>query len=76
MSLTTDIMRQTAERQIHAGQRESGKWSAIEFVNHPTPSGCDRWLPTYEDNREWEDAETAKRELRKLLESQEGPRHD
>ena len=56
-----------SEKEITAFEREPGKWSAIEYVNHPTPGGSPRWLPTYEDNRTWPNAETAKQELEKLM---------
>lgn len=67
MSLQTEMMRQTDQRVIHTFKRPSGKWSAIEWVNHPSPSGNERWMPTYEDKREWPDKETAKAEFEKLL---------
>ena len=67
MSLQTEAMRATDQRQITAFQHQNGKWSAMEIVNHPTPSGCERWMPTYSDKREWPDAETAKREFTALL---------
>jgi len=60
-------MRATDQRQITTFQHKNGKWSAMEIVNHPTPSGCERWMPTYSDKREWPDAETAKREFAALL---------
>jgi hypothetical protein len=56
---------------VSAYQREPGKWSGVEMVNHPTPSGCERWMPSYSDKREWPDAETAKREFEAVLPSYE-----
>ena len=67
MSLQTEMMRATDERKITAFQHKNGKWSGMEIVNHPTPSGCERWIPTYSDKREWVDEETAKREFATVL---------
>lgn len=74
MSLLTEAMRQTDQRKICAFQRKicafqrkNGKWSAVEMANHPTPSGAERWLPTYSDNREWPDEKTAIDEFTKVL---------
>jgi hypothetical protein len=64
-------MRATPDRYVSAYQREPGKWSGVEMVNHPTPSGCERWMPSYSDKREWPDAETAKREFEAVLPSYE-----
>jgi hypothetical protein len=72
MSIQTEAMRAGADRTIHAFQHPNGKWSAVELVNHPTPSGCDRWLPSYSDKREWPDAETAKKELEAMLAKMDG----
>lgn len=53
---------------VGAGQhRETGKWHGLYYVNHPTPSGCDRYLLKISDNRGWDDSETAIRELEKSL---------
>ena len=32
----------------------------MEFRNHPTPSGCVRYLPTVSDSRRWKTPEEAK----------------
>jgi len=68
MSLQTEAMRQTDQRIITAGQKETGGlWYGLEMVNHPTPSGCERWLITYSDNRGYPTAEEAKQEFSKIL---------
>ena len=67
MSLSTEFMRSTDQRIVGAGKNKNGTWSAYELVNHPTPSGCERWMPTYSDNRQWPDEETAKREFEAIL---------
>jgi len=67
MSLQTEAMRATKDRYITTFQHKNGKWSGIEMVNHPTPSGCERWMPTYSDKREWPDSKTAKKEFKKVL---------
>jgi len=69
MSIQTEAMRQTDQRIITAQCHANGKWSGIEFVNHPTPSGCVRWLPTYSHKLEYDDSETAVREFKLYLES-------
>lgn len=67
MSLQTEAMRATNNRYVTAHKRDNGKWSGVEMVNHPTPSGCDRWMPSYSDKREWPDAETATKEFKDVL---------
>lgn len=67
MSCQTELMRQTNDRYVTAYRRDNGKWSGIEYVVHPTPSGCKRYLPTYSDNREFDDSKTAKEEFEKIL---------
>ena len=68
MDLQTESMRSTKERSITAWQHpEDGQWSGVEFVNHPTPSGSERWLPTVSDNRRWPDEKTAIAEFTKTL---------
>ena len=39
----------------------------VEYVNHPTPSGSERHLPTYSDSRRWQDKETAKTKMQEAL---------
>ena len=41
-----------------AYEDETG-WHGIEYVNHPTPSGAERWMPTYSDDRGWPDRDMA-----------------
>lgn len=66
MNLQTQLMRHGAKKRLIAKENKDG-WSATEYVNHPPPSGSERWLPTVSDNRIWPDAKTAKRELKKDL---------
>lgn len=67
MDLQTEWMRATPEREICVAKNANGTFSAVEMVNHPTPSGSPRWLPTISDNREWPDEETARREFEAVL---------
>jgi hypothetical protein len=77
MDLQTKWMRDGAgpQKEIHAykgpqfpGDAEGADlWHGIEYVNHPTPSGCERWLPTLSDKRGWPDAKTAIKEMEKSL---------
>ena len=69
MSILTEAMRQTEQRKITAYKRENGKWSGVEYVNHPTPSGCERWLPTYSHKLEFDDSDTAIKEFTRYLET-------
>ncbi len=66
MNLQTQLMRHGAEKFYEATQHKDG-WSAAEYVNHPTPSGSARILPTVTDNRRWPTKEAAIEELKKLL---------
>jgi hypothetical protein len=66
MSLQTEWMRQTDQREVYALKDKQGHW-CIEYVNHPTPSGEQRWMPTYEDNRRWPTEQAAREEFGKLL---------
>lgn len=54
---------------ISAIKNINGTFSGCEYRNHPTPSGCVRFLPTFSDQREWDTAEIAIEELRKSLEN-------
>jgi hypothetical protein len=67
MSIQTRAMRETEDRFISAIKHDDGSFSGIEFVNHPTPSGCTRYLPTISDNRKWPSKKIAKEELAKML---------
>lgn len=42
-------MREGAAKNISAYRDENGLYHGIGFVNHPTPSGCSRMLPTVSD---------------------------
>jgi hypothetical protein len=59
MNLQTALMRDTDQRQVLAVKNDDGTFSAWEYVNHPTPGGSERWLPTLSDNRHWPDSDTA-----------------
>lgn len=37
-----------SELDIATGATNLGKWGFCVLRNHPTPSGCDRWLPVVE----------------------------
>ena len=68
MSIQTEAMREDAEESHYVTAFEDDEgWHGIEFVNHPTPSGCRRDMPTYSDKRGWPDAETAIRKLKEAL---------
>jgi hypothetical protein len=57
MSLQTETMRELAgdQQYITAAQhKNTNQWHGILVVNHPTPSGCDRWMVVYSDNRGWD----------------------
>jgi len=68
MSIQTEWMRNTDEWMIDVYKDENG-WHGIEYVNHPTPSGCERWMPTFSDKRNWPDKESALENFKKLLDS-------
>jgi len=67
MGIQEEAMRQTKDRYVTVFKNDDGTFSGVELVNHPTPSGCERWLPTYSDSRHWPDAETAKKEFEAIL---------
>jgi|APFre7841882654_1041346.scaffolds.fasta_scaffold104282_2 microsomal dipeptidase-like Zn-dependent dipeptidase len=66
MSLQTQWMRNTKDREIEVCKDDKG-FFCMELVNHPTPSGCERWLPTYSDKRRWPDEATARAKFDELL---------
>ena len=70
MGIQEEAMRKMAgpDKEINILAHEDGTFSAIEYVSHPTPSGSERWLPTYSDNRHWPTKEQAVEEFKKLLE--------
>ena len=47
--------------------RDTKKYHGALEVNHPTPSGCDRWMIVQSDNRGWDDPETARMQFELLL---------
>lgn len=69
MSLQTEAMREQAgdQKYVTAYKDAEGYWHGVEMVNHPTPSGCERWMPTYSDKRPWPTPELAKEEFEKEL---------
>lgn len=69
MTLQTALMREDADKKVIASKNANGSYSACEFVNHPPPSGIERWLPTISDNREWATEEEAIEEFKKVLNS-------
>lgn len=44
-----------------------GTFSGLEQRYHPTPSGCDRWIDGFEDNRKWPTKKIAVNELVKTF---------
>jgi hypothetical protein len=55
-SLQTDVMIALAgdDQYITAFQHEkTHKWHGVLMINHPTPSGCERWMMAYSDKRGW-----------------------
>lgn len=66
MSIQTEAMRAGADSEIY-GLKDKDGYYGIEYVNHPTPSGSDRWLPTYSDKRRFSTEEEAITEFKKLL---------
>lgn len=73
MSIQTEAMRDMAGddgQYITAAQhRETKKWHGILMINHPTPSGCDRWMMGYSDNRGWDSHKQAVDEFVAVSES-------
>ncbi len=71
MSIQTDSRIEEGKQKgilITTGEdRETGKHHGLLYVNHPTPSGCDRWMMALSDNRGWDNKETARAEFEKLL---------
>ena len=79
MSIQTDSMIASAgdNKEIVALQhKDTGEWHGVLMVNHPTPSGCERWMLAYSDKRGWPDAETAKSKFRELLKREENGKGD
>jgi hypothetical protein len=58
MSLQTEFMRNESEKQIVICKDEKG-YFAVEYVNHPTPSGLDRWVLTLSDKRRFKTEQEA-----------------
>ena len=71
MDLQTQSMLDSAgdDRIITVGQdEETKKYHGLLYVNHPPPSGVDRYLLALSDNRWWDDKEVAEKEFKKSLE--------
>ncbi len=66
MNIQTEAMRKGGKPYSVVAKDDCGYYG-IEFVNHPTPSGSERHLPTYSDSRRWPDAETAATRFAGLL---------
>jgi hypothetical protein len=66
MSIIIDAMRKTSEKEIIIDKDEKG-YFGIEYVKHPTPSGCTRILPTYSDNRRFPSQEIAMEKFKEAL---------
>jgi hypothetical protein len=73
MTLQTAAMISLAGDDWHVGvyKNQDGSFSGVLFVNHPTPSGCARYLPALSDKRSWKTAELAQEEFEKLLPKKE-----
>jgi len=55
------------DQYITAAQhKDTEQWHGVLMGNHPTPSGCERWMMLYSDKRGWPDARTAVEEFAKL----------
>lgn len=70
MSVQTEAMISLAgeDRFVTTAQHQETKlFHGCLMINHPTPSGCDRWMMAYSDKRGWPDSETAKLEFEKIL---------
>lgn len=50
-----------------ARHKETGKFHGVLYVNHPTPSGSDRWMPALSDKRGWDDEKAAAEAFDALL---------
>lgn len=53
---------------VTAGQhRETNKFHGMLMLNHPTPSGCDRWMTVLTDNRGFDTLEEAQTKFKESL---------
>jgi len=78
MSIQTEAMRTGAKRHQCVCQDDNGYYGA-EFVLHPTPSGFERWLPTYSDKRRFkteQEAAVAFKEIMARLDNKESQATD
>lgn len=71
MDIQTEAMRQTPQKEVCAMQDIEGYYG-IEYVNHPTPSGGTRMLPTCSDKRRFKTPEEAVQALKDILAQFEG----
>ena len=68
MNLQTAAMRETEDKYVTAGQhKETKKWHGMEYANHKTPGGSDRYMLTLSDNRGYDTREEAVREFNIVL---------
>ena len=66
MSIQTEAMRTGAKKQQCVCRDDNGYYGA-EFVCHPSPSGFERWLPTYSDKRRFKTDQEAAVEFKRLM---------
>jgi hypothetical protein len=70
ISLQTETMITSAGANKYvavAQHRETKKWHGVLMINHPTPSGCERWLMAFSDSRGFEDPNNAIGQFRNIL---------
>ena len=69
MDLQTALMIKGAGDQLNfVPCKDDDGYYGMLTVNHPTPSGADRWLPAISDNRRFPDSETAVNEFKTVAE--------
>ena len=66
MSIQTEAMRTGAEKHRHICKDESGYYG-MEYVCHPSPSGFERWLPTYSDKRRFKTDQEAAAAFKQVM---------
>ena len=70
MNLQTQAMINGAghDMEVCVGKhKDTGEFHGMLYVNHPTPSGCDRYMLVLSDNRGWPTEEEAEEEFKKIL---------
>ena len=66
-SIQSEAMREIAGNDQYitaAKHKDTKEWHGIFMLNHPTPSGCDRWMMVYSDSRGWD---TKKRAIKEFV---------